>query len=230
MNTRILFPRLLVVCFALCITASVTAQSSESDSRQTRTSQDLNGTRLETDISAPPTVEARRSRIVGSAARVPATTSVPLLAVRFDRNLLTAIESHLGLPYHYAGTGPDSFDCSGFVWRTFQEAGFDFSRGPATSYWATFAAPSTEDRYKFGTLVFFSGLAHVGIVADEHGFYHASRHHGVIYSPFNEYWLSRVDGFRRVPIDSMPIPAAKAKPRADKSANSISAVVEDNQR
>jgi peptidoglycan endopeptidase LytE len=221
---------LLVVCFALCITASVTAQSSESDSRQTRTSQDLNGTRLETDISAPPIVEARRSRIVGSAARVPATTSVPLLAVRFDRNLLTAIESHLGLPYHYAGTGPDSFDCSGFVWRTFQEAGFDFSRGPATSYWATFAAPSTEDRYKFGTLVFFSGLAHVGIVADEHGFYHASRHHGVIYSPFNEYWLSRIDGFRRVPIDSMPIPAAKAKPRADKPANSFSAVVEDNQR
>lgn len=230
MNTRILFPRLLIVCFAFCITASATAQSSEADSRQTRTSMDLNGsTRLETDILAPPIVEAGRARIVGSAARVPAKPTVPLLAGRFDRSLLTAIESHLGLPYHYAATGPDSFDCSGFVWRTFQEAGFDFSRGPASSYWSTFAPPSTEDRYKFGTLVFFSGLAHVGIVADEHGFYHASRHHGVIYSPFNEYWLSRIDGFRRVPIDLMPIPAAKAKPRADKSANSLSATDESNQ-
>ncbi|MDX6383894.1 MAG: hypothetical protein QOK48_1467 [Blastocatellia bacterium] len=156
--------------------------------------------------------------------------SVPLLAGRFDRSLLTAIESHLGLPYHYAATGPDSFDCSGFVWRTFQEAGFNFSRGPASSYWASMPAPSTEDRYKFGTLVFFSGLAHVGIVADEHGFYHASRHHGVIYSPFNEYWLSRVDGFRRVPVDTMPIPAAKARPRTDKSANTTPISVEDNQR
>lgn len=225
-----LFPRLLIVCFALCITASVTAQRSEADSRQTRTSQDLNGsTRLETDISAPPIVEARRSRIVGSAARVPTTVPVPLLPGRFDRDLLSAIQSHLGSPYRYTGTGPDSFDCSGFVWRTFQEAGFDFSRGPASSYWATFAAPSTEDRYKFGTLVFFSGLAHVGIVADEHGFYHSSRHHGVIYSPFNEYWLSRIDGFRRVPIDSMPIPAAKAKPRADKPVNSFSTDEERNQ-
>jgi cell wall-associated NlpC family hydrolase len=231
LNTRILFPRLLVLCFALCITATVTAQSSEADSRQTRTSLDLNGSiRLETDISAPPIVEARRARVVGLASRVPVTASVPLLVGRFDRNLLTAIESHLGLPYHYAATGPDSFDCSGFVWRTFQEAGFNFSRGPATSYWASMPAPTTEDRYKFGTLVFFSGLAHVGIVADEHGFYHASRHHGVIYSPFNEYWLSRIDGFRRVPVDLMPVPAARARTRTDKSANNTLAGVEDNQR
>ena len=52
---------------------------------------------------------------------------------------------------------------------------------------------------KFGTLVFFSGLKHVGVVADERGFYHACRH-GVIYSEFNEYWLKRIDGFRRVPL------------------------------
>lgn len=232
MNTRILFPRLLIVCSALFITATVTAQSSEADSRQTRTSIDQNGApRLETDISAPNIVEARRARIVGSALKAQLTVPEPLLAGRFDRNLLSAIQSHLGLPYHYAGTGPDSFDCSGFVWRTFQEAGFTFSRGPASSYWATMPAPSTEDRYKFGTLVFFSGLAHVGIVADEKGFYHASRHHGVIYSPFNEYWLSRIDGFRRVPVvDAMPVPAAKARPRADRSSINAAAVVEDNQR
>ncbi len=189
---------------------------------------DANGaTRLETEISMPPLGEERRSRIIGS---LPATPASPMVTGRFDRLLLSAIESHLGSPYHYTGTGPDSFDCSGFVWRTYQEAGFDFSRGPARSYWATFAAPSKEEQYKFGTLVFFSGLAHVGIVADEHGFYHSSRHHGVIYSPFNDYWLSRIDGFRRVPVDSMPMPAASAKPRAAKPASTVQAVEEDNQR
>jgi len=223
---RILFPRLLVACFAFCVTASVVAQSSEADSRQTRATLDANGAiRLETDMSTPPLGEERRQRTVGS---VPSSVPGPVVTSRFERLLLTAIQSHLGSPYHYTGTGPDSFDCSGFVWRTYQEAGFDFSRGPARSYWATFAAPSKEEQYKFGTLVFFGGLAHVGIVADEHGFYHSSRHHGVIYSPFNDYWLSRIDGFRRVPVDAMPVPAASAKPRA-KPVTITQAVEENNQ-
>jgi len=225
LSTRILFPRLLIASFALCLTGSVTAQSSEADSRQTRTTVESNGsTRLENDMSAP-LVEERRPRALVSA---PSSPSVPLVTGRFDRLLLTAIESHLGSPYHYTGTGPDAFDCSGFVWRTFQEAGFDFSRGPARSYWATFAAPAKEEQYKFGTLVFFSGLAHVGIVADEKGFFHASRHHGVVYSPFNDYWLSRVDGFRRVPLDSMSVPAAAAKSRASKPATNAEIVEEDD--
>jgi len=226
LNTRILFPRLLVACFAFCVTATVVAQSSETDSRQTRAALDANGaSRLETDISAPPVNEERRPRMIGS---MPAPPAVPIVTSSFDRLLLSAIQSHLGSPYYYTGTGPNSFDCSGFVWKSFQEAGFNFSRGPARSYWATFAAPGKDEQYKFGTLVFFSGLAHVGIVADEHGFYHSSRHHGVIYSPFNDYWLSRVDGFRRVPVDSIPVPAASAKPPVARPASSTPAA-EDNQ-
>jgi cell wall-associated NlpC family hydrolase len=228
LNTRILFPRLLIACCALFLTTSVIAQSSEADSRQTRTTLDSNGaSRLETEMSAPRASEERRPRIVGS---VPSEARpVPLMAGRADRLLLTAIESHLGSPYHYAGTGPDSFDCSGFVWRTFQEAGLNFSRGPASSYWASFAAPRKDEEYKFGTLVFFSGLSHVGIVADEKGFYHSSRHNGVVYSPFDKYWLSRIDGFRRVPTELMLQPAWGAKSRAAKPAANTVKAAEDNQ-
>jgi cell wall-associated NlpC family hydrolase len=68
---------------------------------------------------------------------------------------------------------------------------------------ARFAPAPEEEQFKFGTLVFFSNLTHVGVVADEHGFYHASRRHGVVYQEFNEYWLKRIDGFRRVPL---PLP------------------------
>jgi cell wall-associated NlpC family hydrolase len=63
-----------------------------------------------------------------------------------------------------------------------------------------FTPATPEEKFKFGTLVFFSRRTHIGIVADEHGFYHASRHHGVVYSPFSDYWLARIDGFRRVPL------------------------------
>ncbi len=110
-----------------------------------------------------------------------------------------AIDQRLGAPYSWGATGPSAFDCSGFVWSTYHSLGIDFERGSARTLWARFTAPPAEEKFKFGTLVFFSNLAHVGIVVDENGFYHASRHHGVVYAPFNKYWTSRIDGFRQVP-------------------------------
>jgi peptidoglycan endopeptidase LytE len=118
---------------------------------------------------------------------------------------LAAIDERLGSRYRWGATGPDRFDCSGFVWSIFQATGINFERASARNLFARFAPAPEEEQFKFGTLVFFSNLTHVGVVADEHGFYHASRRHGVIYSEFNEYWLKRIDGFRRVPL---PLPVA----------------------
>lgn len=119
--------------------------------------------------------------------------------LKYEPLLLTAIEERLGTPYRWGATGPDRFDCSGFVWSIFQEAGVNFERASARTLFARFSAPPEGEQFQFGTLVFFSGLAHVGVVADANGFYHASRHHGVIYSKFDDYWTKRIDGFRRVP-------------------------------
>lgn len=151
------------------------------------------------------------------------------MTARFDQLLLTAMQSHLGASYHFNTTGPDTFDCSGFVWRSFQDIGLNFQRGPARSYWATFAPPPKEEEFKFGNMVFFSGLTHVGIVVDEKGFYHSSRHNGVIYSPFSEYWLSRIDGFRRAPLELMQTPMMNQKARAPKPTTNAVSVDDDNQ-
>ena len=118
---------------------------------------------------------------------------------QFKQLMSAAIDQRLGSPYSWGATGPWAFDCSGFVWSTFRSAGIDFERGSARALWARFAAPAPEEQFKYGTLVFFNNLAHVGIVVDENGFYHSSRSKGVIYSPFNKYWASRIDGFRQVP-------------------------------
>jgi len=201
------------------LTASVVAQSSEADPRQTNVTLDANGSkRLETEVAAPAAVEDARPRLV----------AIPGARPSLNQLLLTAMQSHLGASYHFTGTGPNSFDCSGFVWRSFQEAGINFTRGPARSYWATMQAPPKDEQFKFGTLVFFSGLTHIGIVADEKGFYHSSRHHGVVYSPFNDYWLSRIDGFRRAPLESLSKPAS-AKARTPKPTTPAVAVDEDNE-
>ena len=119
---------------------------------------------------------------------------------KYELMINAAIDQRLGARYSWGAAGPSAYDCSGFVWSTFKSVGVDFERSSARSLWARFAPATPDEQFKFGTLVFFRGLKHIGIVADEQGFYHASRSHGVVYSPFNDYWLSRIDGFRRVPL------------------------------
>lgn len=118
-----------------------------------------------------------------------------------------AIRSRYGTPYRYGSTGPNTYDCSGFVWSAFQEAGINFTRASARSLWASSEPVYGDDRFKFGTLVFLNGLGHMGIVADENGFYHASSSKGITYSPFKGYWEGRIVGFRRLKPESATLPS-----------------------
>lgn len=128
--------------------------------------------------------------------------------------IMAGIQSRWAIPYRYGSTGPNTYDCSGFVWSVFNEAGVPFARASARSLWASSEAVYGDDRFKFGTLVFLNGLGHMGIVADENGFYHASSSNGITYSPFKGYWESRVVGFRRLS------PAAAAAIKAESNTES----------
>jgi len=191
-----MFLRMLIACFVLSLLA-VTASAQTADIRPTQaaTLKQANGvTRLETD----PVIISRAEAV--AEQRPHATLLAPPSAVTFNQLLTAAIDMRLGARYVYGSSGPNVFDCSGFVWSAFQSVGIRFDRGSARTLWSRFTPARQDERFKFGTLVFFNGLTHIGIVADEHGFYHASRSHGVAYAPFNDYWLSRIDGFRRVPM------------------------------
>ncbi len=115
--------------------------------------------------------------------------------------MMQSIRTKLGIRYIYGTQGPSSYDCSGFIWKVFQEAGIEFDRSSARNYWQTFEPVYGQDRFEFGTLVFLNRLGHIGIVADENGFYHASTSQGVTYSTFDGYWSNRIVGFRRVPLN-----------------------------
>jgi peptidoglycan DL-endopeptidase LytE len=185
-----IFPCAMAVCLcALLSAAAVNAQTSTRQTSVVKTSQ--GGPRLETDP------------VIISTANVPSvapTSSAKSGSPALNQLLMAAIDTRIGSPYVYGSSGPYSFDCSGFVWSVFQSAGVRFDRGSARYLWSRFAPATSEEETRFGTLVFFNGLSHVGIVVDGNGFYHSSRSYGVIYSPFNKYWASRVDGFRRVPL------------------------------
>ena len=194
MFSKRLFPYALAACFSLGMIAQTAfAQSADMGLHQMAKASAVSNLPVADDdpmiISLASAEDIKNSSLVKAPA-----------GNRFQQLMTAAIDQRLGSPYVWGATGPSAFDCSGFVWSIYQSAGIDFERGSARTLWSRFSAPAPGEQYKFGTLVFFSNLAHVGVVADEHGFYHASRHHGVVYSPFNDYWLARIDGFRQVPV------------------------------
>lgn len=197
-----LIPRVLTATLTIGLwSISAYAQSGDARPRVLSNATDVNEQSCSPDdpvvISTAELGESRLAAKPAVALTGPTVKSAESLKVQ--PMLLAAIDERLGSRYKWGATGPNRFDCSGFVWSIFQSVGIDFERASARNLWARFEAPAPEEQYKFGTLVFFSGLAHVGVVADQNGFYHASRHHGVVYSPFNEYWVKRIDGFRKVP-------------------------------
>jgi cell wall-associated NlpC family hydrolase len=195
MTFRKLFPCVLAVTFSMLISSVAVAQKGETRSRMgTQLSEGADQLALR---DTEPIIVSEASLEDINASRVLPTSAS---SFNFNNLIMAAIDDRLGSRYRWGATGPSAFDCSGFVWSTFQSAGILFERASARNLWARFPEPTESEKFKFGTLVFFRHLAHVGIVADEHGFYHASRHHGVVYSPFNDYWLARLDGFRRVPM------------------------------
>jgi len=207
-----LFPYALAACFALVLPLSVAAQTSDSRVRlvlktYTPVTKSNPTPGAAAAVNDDPVIVSLASAEDIKASK-PLTTVLGGGALQFRSLMTAAIDQKLGSPYSWGATGPYAFDCSGFVWSTFKSVGIDFERASARTLWSRFEAPAAGEQYQFGTLVFFSNLAHIGIVADEHGFYHASRHHGVVYSPFNDYWTSRIDGFRKVPVPVAPAAVA----------------------
>ena len=204
-----LFPRLLLVCFASSLLVISAAAQTGSRPRQVSNPVQLTSrtivrgvSRLENDVALVSSAASEDMDDEAAPEMMPVSPLAPTAKPlgHLEQTLLSAIEGRIGTPYRMGTTGPYRYDCSGFVWSAFQSAGIRFERGSARTLWMQFAPARPEEEFKFGTLVFFNGLAHIGIVADAHGFYHASRSHGVTYSPFNDYWVSRIDGFRRPPV------------------------------
>lgn len=205
MTLRKLFPCAAAAFITLSFAASAVAQKSEIRLKQTAPlTRSAEVDELENQADEPLIISMASAEDI-KRTRIPTVGSTTPSAFNVESLISSAIDERLGIRYRWGATGPTAYDCSGFVWSIYQQAGVSFERASARTLWSRFAAPAEEEKFKFGTLVFFSNLAHVGVVADERGFYHASRHHGVIYSPFSEYWLARLDGFRKVPV---PVAAA----------------------
>lgn len=191
--------------FVTTVSSRPTNQPLAPAQRQTNTSADSRPTNvrppLVQDIQVQRSIDQKElvKKTVSSAATSNAIiASRSIFSTGVTSSMQRSIFSKLGIPYLYGSSGPNRYDCSGFVWAVFRDAGIDFERSSARSLWAASTPVEGDERFRFGTLVFLNGLGHMGIVADENGFYHASSSKGITYSTFKGYWQNRIVGFRRL--------------------------------
>jgi len=138
---------------------------------------------------------------VSAAARAQSADASPVSAViDFFAGVKTAIQKNLGKPYVWGATGQKSFDCSGFVWRVMYENGILMKRTTARKFYMMLKPAPKEEQGKFGTIVFFDDLKHVGIMDSPQSFYHAQSVVGTNLSPMNSYWKRMVYGYRQFPL------------------------------
>jgi cell wall-associated NlpC family hydrolase len=155
-------------------------------------------------VVVPPAPLVKKTGESRSTASMAKGARSSLYTPSITTDLMSGITRRLGIPYLYGSTGPNRYDCSGFVWAVFNDAGIKFTRQSARSLWTGSVPVEGDERFRFGTLVFLNKLGHMGIVADENGFYHASSSKGITYSPFKGYWEKRIVGFRRL-LNAEPV-------------------------
>ncbi|HKY30647.1 MAG TPA: NlpC/P60 family protein, partial [Pyrinomonadaceae bacterium] len=129
-----LFPCALAACFVLVISSSAIAQNLETRERQVAKNKAPNSPVLLSDV--PIIISEADPEDIKAAETMRSNAGI---GFNFEQLISSAIDQKLGARYRWGGTGPSAFDCSGFVWSTFQSAGINFERASARTLWTRFA-------------------------------------------------------------------------------------------
>ncbi|WP_018665118.1 C40 family peptidase [Heyndrickxia acidiproducens] len=105
-----------------------------------------------------------------------------------------------GTPYAWGGTTPSGFDCSGFVYYVFNQAGKNISRQSAAGY---YNSSYNVSQPQAGDLVFFentykAGISDVGIYLGNNQFISSSSDYVSVKSLSNPYWKSHLNRIKRL--------------------------------
>ena len=122
------------------------------------------------------------------------------------QQIVNYAKQQLGKPYVWDTAGPNTFDCSGFIYYVFSHNGYNISRNNVESYWGNSNIKKVSS-HKPGDLIFFKGTyggtnypSHIGIMINDTQFIHAAnKKTGVIITNLdNPYWRSHILGYGRI--------------------------------
>jgi cell wall-associated NlpC family hydrolase len=150
--------------------------------------------------AAPAIAAAPAAPVPLPAAPAPTPAAPAVLPVAPPTHTIAAsiAARYLGVPYAWGGASPAGFDCSGLVTYVYAQLGVSLPHYTVAQWNATL--PIAASALQPGDLVFFDGLAHVGIYIGGGQFIHAP-HTGTVVqiATLSGYWGQHLDGARRVP-------------------------------
>jgi len=110
----------------------------------------------------------------------------PIIPQSAGDRALDAARSKVGAAYAYGSSGPNAFDCSGFVQWAYRQAGISL---PRTSFeQANVGAPVAFGDLRPGDIVVTNGGGHAGVYAGDGQILHASTYGVPVgYAPLSQY-------------------------------------------
>ncbi|MEH7235868.1 peptidoglycan endopeptidase [Bacillus sp. JJ1562] len=138
---------------------------------------------------------------IGDGAKVEApVVETPPTNISYNVDkLINVAKGLLGTGYAWGGSSPNGFDCSGFIYYAYNQAGLNINRYSSEGFHMRSYYVNTPN---VGDLVFFQGtykpgISHMGIYIGNNEFIHASND-GVVISNVNDsYWKKHFEGFKR---------------------------------
>lgn len=137
---------------------------------------------------------------IAAPSPVPAPPTPVVSGSTLYEKVISAAMPLQGIPYVWGGASTSGFDCSGFIYYVYKQAGLDIARTNTTgydsrSYDVTNPIP--------GDLIFFSntyrpGISHMGIYIGNGKFIHAGGIKVQITSVNDSYWGSKFDSYKRL--------------------------------
>ncbi|MBC2581254.1 C40 family peptidase [Clostridium sp. DJ247] len=134
-------------------------------------------------------------KIRAAAPRISRGASGGSVTPASSSSIVAYASNFIGTPYQWGGTGPSTFDCSGFTSYVYSHFGISLPR--VSEDQQNVGTPVASDKLQPGDLVFFGSPAHhVGIYVGNGAYIHAPHSGDVVkISPINR---SDYSGARRV--------------------------------
>ncbi|AOV08754.1 LysM peptidoglycan-binding domain-containing protein [Sporosarcina ureilytica] len=141
--------------------------------------------------------------VVAPQKNPPAISTAPPPAQAATGSVKSVIHTAMplqGTPYTWGGSTPNGFDCSGFIYYVYSQAGVDV---PRTNTVGFDARTYEVDKPQVGDLVFFkntytTGISHAGIYIGDNKFIHAGGDRVQVTSLSDPYWSKHFDSFKRL--------------------------------
>jgi len=143
-------------------------------------------------------IGANKTSSTGSSTSTTSTQKTTTQDYNVDK-LISVAKSLSGIPYKWGGTSTSGFDCSGFIYYVYNQAGKKINRLSTGGY---YERSYYVNNPQIGDLVFFegtykSGISHMGVYLGNNQFIHAGSSGVTITSLDNSYWKKHFESFKR---------------------------------